>query len=117
MFVHAALAGATNIPELAITEDEGKNLARAIADVQAHYGAVLDPKTQAWVNLAIVAGATYVPRVGMARMRMQAEQKRATPAPTLEETLSVAQTAPQQPPHNAGGFEFDFNTPPPNGNG
>lgn len=101
MFVHAALASATNIPEIAINDDEGKHLARAIADVQQHYGAVLDPKTQAWVNLAIVAGSMYLPRVMIARARMQLahapQQERAAPQ-TVEEQVF-------------GGYNYDIPAP------
>jgi uncharacterized protein (DUF2236 family) len=109
--IHAALAGSLQIPELAITEDEGKALAGAIAELQQHYNAVLDPKTQAWVNLAIVAGTVYVPRVGMARMRMKHERQLAAEranAP-LEERLSV----PTQPAQNTAGFQANFDIPAP----
>lgn len=76
--VHAALAGALNAPELAINQEQGDTLAKAIAEVQSHYGSVLDPKTEAWVKLAIVAGSVYVPKVIDIRNRIafEAEQRR-----------------------------------------
>lgn len=68
------IAGAFRAPELAIGQTEGVALAQAIAEVQAHYGDALDPKTQAWVNFGIVAASVYGPRVWVMRERMRAER-------------------------------------------
>lgn len=60
------LMGATILktPELALEEKESEQLGKAVARVNAEFGGmVLDPKTAAVVNLLIVAGGIYVPRV------------------------------------------------------
>lgn len=47
------------IPEIAIDETEARALADATAEVAKHYDFLPDPKTQAWLNLAIIAGGIY----------------------------------------------------------
>lgn len=90
MLVHAALANMTGVPELQISDDEGKALAQAIAEVQSFYGNVIDPKTEAWMKLAIVAGSTYVPRVMIARQRMAYEKaQRETNEPKPDNVTTI----------------------------
>lgn len=52
-----------SMPGLMLTEDESKNLAKAVAKVQAHYDIAASAKTLAWANLVFVAGGIYGPRV------------------------------------------------------
>lgn len=72
--IHAGLAGATKTPEFALDKDEAKELGQAVANVNAHYGKVLDPKTVAWVALVMVAGKVYGPRVGAWKLRTDMER-------------------------------------------
>lgn len=63
-------------PELQLSEDEGKKLGAAVARVNAEYGnIILPPKTAAWINLAMVGGAIYGPRV--IAMKNNAKKKKA----------------------------------------
>lgn len=57
------IAAGTGFAELAIDNQEAHLLADAAADVAKHYDFLPDPRTQAWLNLAMVAGAIYGPRV------------------------------------------------------
>lgn len=63
------LAYATGAQELRLETPEAKELAKAIGEVQEHYPLALDPKTQAWINLAMVAGFVYGPRFYAMRQR------------------------------------------------
>jgi hypothetical protein len=57
------LAGITKTAELALDQNESKMLAQAIADVAKFYPVAVDPKTIAWINLTMVAGMVYGPRI------------------------------------------------------
>jgi hypothetical protein len=51
-------------PELELTEEESAKLASAIAHVNELYGGVVLPeKAAAWINLVMVAGTIYGPRI------------------------------------------------------
>ena len=51
-------------PELELTEEESAKLASAIAHVNELYGGVVLPeKAAAWINLIMVAGTIYGPRI------------------------------------------------------
>jgi len=51
-------------PELELTEEESAKLAGAIAHVNELYGGVVLPeKAAAWINLIMVAGTIYGPRI------------------------------------------------------
>lgn len=53
-----------NVPELALQENEARDLSRAIAAVNKHYALPgLNPKHQALLGLGVVAGRIYAPRV------------------------------------------------------
>lgn len=67
--LHAMGAAALKVPELMLSKEEAGNLAKAIDNVQQHYPIVADPKMLAWVNLAAVVGATYIPRIIVASKR------------------------------------------------
>jgi len=70
-------------PELALEEEEAKKLGAAIARVNAEYGnVILPPKAAAWINLGVVAGAIYGPRIIAAKNnhKKTPEARAATPA-------------------------------------
>jgi hypothetical protein len=49
--------------ELNISETEAANMATAINNVQRHYDIQATQKTMDWINLAMVCGSIYVPRI------------------------------------------------------
>lgn len=49
-------------PLLKVDEAEAKAVAEAVAEVAKHYNVAPDPKTQAWINLALIVGTVYGPR-------------------------------------------------------
>jgi hypothetical protein len=57
------MASLLQTPELMIAPDEAKMLADGVNNVARHYDIIADEKTAAWVNLAMVCGAVYGPRV------------------------------------------------------
>jgi hypothetical protein len=66
------MAGAIlDTPELALDDGESKALADAAQKVAAHYDHSMDPKTLAWVNLAMVAGGIYGTRIFAIRARLK----------------------------------------------
>lgn len=70
-----ALAMFTKAPEWMISEDEAKKLAKALADVLQHYKLLnVSPKTQAFIQLCLVAGAIYVPKIMLINKRKKDER-------------------------------------------
>jgi hypothetical protein len=70
--IHQML-GAIIAPELAIGEDDAKELASSIHAVNRHYNVrMFDEKTQDWLNLIMVAGAMYGGRIVAIRDRKRA---------------------------------------------
>jgi hypothetical protein len=62
--LHAMGAVLLKTPELELTEEESAKLAAAIAHVNELYGGVVLPeKATAWINLIMVAGTIYGPRI------------------------------------------------------
>jgi hypothetical protein len=59
-------------PEFAITEEQAREMSKALDAVTGEYVNTVDPKTMAWINLALVFGSTY----GGAYMKMNARKKR-----------------------------------------
>jgi len=103
MSVHMMGAIALKSPSFAISELEAKRLAKAVAEVQAQYPLVIDAKTQAWFNLAAIAGIIYVPRVIAVANTAKAAKiasKRApqAPASTQSETAPEFSQSPQVDP-------------------
>lgn len=80
--IHGGIALATNVPELTLTDDESRELAKATVPVLEQFNFVPDPKYAAIFGLLMVAGKIYVPRGYMIRARMseEREQKRAEAA-------------------------------------
>ena len=90
MGIHASLASVTNIPEIELTETEGKNLAKAVQNVMQYYPVAIDPKTQAWMGLIMTASSMYGMRAIAYYARTSTESK--TPEqPPAHSGLRVAQ--------------------------
>lgn len=73
--VHTALAVFARVPELALSEDEAKQLAKATAVVAEVSGVQVDPRVAAYINLATVAASIYGPRALAIYFRVQNERK------------------------------------------
>lgn len=84
--MHMMLASAVKAPELAISTEEAKMLSTAVGEVSKHYNFGIDEKTQAWVNLVMVAGGIYVPRIIM--MVKPKKKPQSTETNVSEGTLS-----------------------------
>lgn len=62
--IHFGLAGVLHSPKLKLTEGEAEQLANALKRVTDLYDVhILPEKQMAWLNLAIVSGAIYLPRI------------------------------------------------------
>jgi len=90
--IHAIVAAISKNEMWELTEDEAKNLAKALGKVQELYGIHLDPKTEAWIEVIGVAGAIYGPRVTV-MMLMQGRGKKSDP---------IEQPAVQAATHTSG---------------
>lgn len=71
MFVglHATLATMTQTPELAITEQEGKDFMKAAQNVMRHYSVQSTQKTLDWLAFAGAASGMYGTRLFAINMR------------------------------------------------
>ena len=87
--IHAMLAAATKCPELGINEMESKNLAEAAGKVMRHYDVQTTQKTLDWINLAMVVGACYGPRVFAIGQRQKNER--------INNPQTITQPAQPQP--------------------
>jgi hypothetical protein len=78
------LAASLSIPQLALAEDEAKQLAKAVHNVQQYYPMHISAKSMAWANLIMIGGTVYGSRgvAIWAEMRMK-EEERAKNAPTV----------------------------------
>lgn len=73
--VHYGLAGMLHAPKLKLTETEAETLSAAIIRVTDLYDVRIIPEKQmAWLNLMIVAGVIYIPRMKKDK-KPEAEQK------------------------------------------
>lgn len=65
MTTHTMVASIAHFPELALSEQESKDITKAVLHVSEIYGVgnFMDEKTEAWANLALVAGGVYGPKV------------------------------------------------------
>lgn len=79
--IHAILAERTDTPELAITEDEGKQFMQAAQNVMRHYSVESTQKTLDWVALFGCAGAMYMPRIAAVGMRKRSSARKSGPRP------------------------------------
>jgi hypothetical protein len=93
MFVgmHAALAAATHVDELAITMDQGAAFMEAAGNVARHYAIQTTQKTMDWIAFAGVAAGLYVPKILAINAKRAAQQQ-----------------APQH--HNGGAEVLDMTT-------
>lgn len=98
------MAAAFVAPELALEENEAKELTSALAEVNSFYSQTVDPKLLAWCGLIGVAGKIYGPRVGafMLRRKFEAAVKPRV-APLAGTPVQPRQAAPasvqkQNPP-------------------
>lgn len=85
--VHAGVAGLTSIPEIALAEDEAKELAKATIALEKAFPTNIDPRIFAVMNMVGISAAIYGPRIFAARMRM-AEQKKAGEGPPKSEVVN-----------------------------
>lgn len=66
-------------------KEETDKLAGAVMKVSAEYGSVaISPKTLAWVNLAMVCGALYGPRLAAFKVRKMAEAQEKPTTPQVQ---------------------------------
>lgn len=110
---HAMLAGALELPELALDKDDANNLAVPITKVAALYDLKVDPRLEAYGMLIIAILGVYGPKVGAIYERKRAENaKNVTPKPPAQQrqpaTVSVlhptaVKTAPAEPPKEGNG--------------
>lgn len=77
MFVglHAMLAMQTKTPELAISEQEGRDFTKAAQNVMRHYSVQTTQKTLDWIAFAGVATGMYGTRAFAISVRRAAERK------------------------------------------
>lgn len=74
--IHGAIAAIAKIPELELTEEQSKQLAKATAVAAEVSGADIDPRMAAYVNLAVVALSIYGPKGLAAYARIKMERER-----------------------------------------
>lgn len=85
MSLHGIAAAVFGQPLLAIDPAEAKILADAVAELSKHYGDLVpDPKTQAWLNLAMILGTVYGPRGYLIYMGVKPPPAAAQPAPMTD---------------------------------
>lgn len=75
--MHALIAHMSGIPELQISDPEGKALAEAALAVCDEYGLVLSGKTGAAIQLLAACGMVYAPRLVAIQRRMAAQREAA----------------------------------------
>lgn len=83
--IHGMLAGVTRVKELQLDPAEAKQLASAVAEVAKHYDLTADPKTIAWVNLAMTCGAVYGSRFVAIQFRIKAQRENARKRAPVEQ--------------------------------
>lgn len=72
--LHAVMATALKMPELAINQDEAAKLAAASIAVAQQYDLTFSPATVAWVQLGLVGVSVYLPRGFAIGKRLRAQQ-------------------------------------------
>lgn len=91
--VHALAAQLLTVPELEITESEGKAFTDAAKNVMRHYSVTTTQKTIDWIALIGTAGGIYGTRIAAynIRKRNEANQRQRPP-------LNVVHMTPPTPP-------------------
>lgn len=89
-------AALLSTPEFNISEAEAKRLNDSVTDVMRFYTDVdIPPKTQAWLNLAMVAGTIYGPRILAVKIR-----RSKMPPKTVSAVPSGAGSGQPSPPRS-----------------
>lgn len=89
--LHAMGAVLLKTPELELADEEAAKLAGAIAHVNELYGGIILPeKAAAWINLVMVAGTIYGPRI----IVINAKKKSGKPAERSEPEADVVFMGP-----------------------
>lgn len=83
--IHSALATGFKQPVWLISETESQTLAEAIQNVADQYDIVIDPKTEAWLQLGMALSGVYGPRIAVTVMAQQNKAKQQAPAPVQQE--------------------------------
>jgi hypothetical protein len=78
--LHLMGAAMFSTPELALDEQEAKQLGQAIAGVAAQYDTVIDPKKLAWGQLLVCVGTIYGTRIYAVHARKKATGGARAPA-------------------------------------
>jgi len=97
--IHGVAATLLNNASWALSPDEAKNMAEALAELQSHYDIALDEKTEAWLKVVMVAGAIYGPRVVLPIVLKRAMKKEEPETPKRE----AVNTGNVVTPMNRGG--------------
>lgn len=84
--IHTAIASATKIPEIELSQPEAQRLAVAVGEVAKYYPVAIDAKTQAWMGLIMVAGAMYGQRAAAYYFRVNAKPE----PPPVADPLNMA---------------------------
>lgn len=72
--LHVLLAQAVDTPEIAITDDEGKQFLKAAQNVMRHYSVSTTQKTLDYMAFFGVAASIYAPRIAAVGFRRRAEK-------------------------------------------
>lgn len=95
--IHVIAAGATNVPELAIDMDEGKQFMLSAQNVMRHYSVESSQKTIDWLAFGGTCCMIYGTRFGAYMLRRREEQKEAIkPNATIYQMPTVPRQPPQQ---------------------
>jgi hypothetical protein len=92
---HIMLAKLIDWDELILDDDEARKLSDGLKEVAKHYTMEMDPKKLAWMNLSMIAGGIYGPRIISAwreNKKKEAERPREVAQPkrdTTGRTVSV----------------------------
>lgn len=95
--IHSILVVVTKDDLFELSDDEIRSLAEALSNVQDQYDLRLDPKTQAWLELAGIGAAIYGPRIAAkvlmsARKPKEVEEKQEKPAPKTAGNIVTPQS-------------------------
>jgi ribosomal protein L3 len=75
MGIHSMGAAILKVPELELAKHEAERLGEAVAKVNRLYGGrMMSEKQAAWVNLMMVAGTVYGPRIGTVMLKNAAKK-------------------------------------------
>ena len=95
--LHLMGASALAVPELAMSREQSKDVADAIAEVAKHYNFGVDPKTIAWFNLSCVLGGHWV-GAGIVAYRRESSKPKPVVVPSVRPQPSPVITMPNADP-------------------